>query len=120
MARGRFRYSDPEWAVIVVAATLAEMPPNAWAQQAAYEAALHASGGATTDRDTVRALEAELRQHRRVLTNVGGNLNDIARVANSTHEIAIAAAAQSVLRLVGNAVRASDTLVRDIRARLLP
>jgi hypothetical protein len=120
MARGRFRYSDSEWAVIVVAAALDGRPPNAWAQQAAYEAAVQASRGATTDRDAVFALEAELRQHRRVLTNVGGNLNDVARVANATHEIAVASATQSVLRLVGNVVRASDTLVRDIRARLLP
>lgn len=78
------------------------------------------SRGVTSDRGLVRALLEELRQHRRVLTNIGGNLNDLARVANATHEIAVATAAQTVLRLVGNVVRGSNTLARDIRARLLP
>jgi len=32
-------------------------------------------------------LRAELMEARRVLTNVGGNLNDVARHANSTSEV---------------------------------
>jgi len=120
MPRGRLRYSDLEWATIVVAAARSGMAPNAWAQQAAYDAAMSVGHGVTTDRDSVLALQEELRQHRRVLANVGGNLNDVARVANSTGEIAVASTALTVLRLVGNVVHASNDLIHDIRKRLLP
>ncbi|WP_410607534.1 hypothetical protein [Amycolatopsis sp. lyj-109] len=118
--RGMLRYSDIEWAVIVQVAALAGMKPAAWAQQAAYEAALQAHLGKGTDRGAVTALIQELREHRRVVTNVGGNLNDVAKVANSTGEIENANAAATVLRLVANVVRTADTMMKDIRQRLLP
>jgi hypothetical protein len=114
------RYSDTEWAVIVQVAARAGMRPGAWAQQAAYDAAQREHLGETADRGAVDDLTAELREHRRVLTNVGGNLNDVAKVGNATGQFEHATAAATVLRLVGNVVRASDTLVRDVRRRLLP
>ncbi len=114
------RYSDTEWAVIVQVAARAGMRPNAWVAQAAYEAALREHLGTFTERTVVTALIEELREHRRVLTNVGGNLNDVAKVANSTGEIENATAATTVLRLVANVVRGSDTLIKDVRRRLLP
>jgi hypothetical protein len=118
--RGTLRYNEFEWAVIAQVAAIADQKPGAWAQQAAYEAALRANQGEPTTREAVVELAEELRQHRRVLTNIGGNLNDLARVANSTGEIQLVAAAQTVMRLIGNVVRASDTLVVAIRKRLLP
>jgi hypothetical protein len=113
------RYSDIEWAVIVQVAAVAGMKPAAWAQQAAYEAALREHLGKGTDRGAVTALTQELREHRRVLTNVGGNLNDVAKVANSTGKIENANAAATVLRLVANVVRTADTVIKDVRERLL-
>lgn len=72
------------------------------------------------DRGAVDELLAELRQHRRVLTNIGGNLNDVARVANATGTIASpVAAAVTVLRLVRNVVLGADELLRRVRAELL-
>jgi hypothetical protein len=96
------------------------MRPGAWAQRAAYDAALREHLGAVADGGVVIALIEEVREHRRVLTNAGGNLNDVARVSNSTGEIEIAAIAMTVLRLISNVVRHSDTMVGDIRRRLLP
>jgi hypothetical protein len=114
------RFNDIEWAVIAIVADRDGKRPGAWAQQAAYEAAVRENLGTRADRDVVAALVAELREHRRVLTNIGGNLNDVARVANSTGAIENATAAQTVMRLIGNVVRSSDGLVRDIRRKLMP
>lgn len=117
--RGRLRYTDTEWAAIAVAASREAMTPGAWAQDAAYDAAVRANVGPVADPSTVGLLLEELRQHRRVLTNVGGNLNDVARVANSTSELTTAAAALATLALVRRVVSASDRLVVDMRTRLL-
>ena len=114
------RFNSTEWAVIVQVAARAGKRPGAWAQQAAYEAALREHLGDLVDRDAAKALTRELREHRRVLTNIGGNLNDVAKVANSTGQIENAIAATTVMRLIGNVIRASDTLVQDIRRKLLP
>jgi hypothetical protein len=81
--RGALRYTDDEFAVIVMVAALDRMKPGAWAQQAAYDAAIRRRRGDLADWSAVEALVAELRQHRRLLTNIGGNLNDLVRVANS-------------------------------------
>jgi hypothetical protein len=120
--RGRLRYSHTEWTVIAIVAARHGMKPGAWAQRAAYEAAVRENGGQRVDhdRDLVAELLEEMRQHRRVLTNIGGNLNDLARVANSTGTIENETAARTVMRLIGDVVRASDALVRDVHARLLP
>jgi hypothetical protein len=114
------RFNDTEWAVIAMVAAREDMRPGAWAQQAAYEAALRENLGTGAERDVVARLVTELREHRRVLTNIGGNLNDVARVANSTGAIENETAARTVMRLIGNVVRTSDSLVRDIRVTLLP
>jgi hypothetical protein len=113
------RYTDDEWAAIVQVAALSAMRPGAWAQQAAYDAARSRLRGATQERGAIDELVAELRQHRRVLTNIGGNLNDVARAANATGTIENLVAAQTVLRLVRNVVAGVDELVRRIRAELL-
>lgn len=118
--RGMLRFNDTEWAVIAMVAAREDMRPGAWAQQAAYEAALRENLGTGAERDVVARLVTELREHRRVLTNIGGNLNDVARVANSTGAIENETAARTVMRLIGNVVRTSDSLVRDIRVTLLP
>jgi len=95
------------------------MRPGAWAQRAAHLAAVHGEHGPRPDEMRVMELVAELRQHRRVLANIGGNLNDVARAVNATGEIQNPAAAQAVLRLVRNVVTASDELLVRIRAELL-
>ncbi|WP_406639099.1 hypothetical protein [Amycolatopsis sp. WGS_07] len=96
------------------------MRPSAWVAQAAYDTALREHLGTGTDRQAAAALLEELREHRRVLANIGGNVNDLARVANSTGQLEHAAALATVLRLVANVVHAADTMLTDVRRRLLP
>lgn len=95
------------------------MRPGAWVQQVAFREALARSTAPSMDLNSVTVLVEELRQHRRVLTNIGGNLNDLARVANSTGTIDSVAALHVVLRLVRNTVVASDEMVRRFRTELL-
>ena len=116
--RGMLRYSDAEWAVIVRAAERAGMRPGPWAQRAAYQAAARDQANQALDEDRVAALLVELRQHRRVLTNIGGNLNDVARAANATGAITNLAAAQTVLRLVSRVVATADEVLVRVRSEL--
>jgi hypothetical protein len=55
-----------------------------------------------------------------VLTNSGGNLNQVARAANATGVIEHPVVAATVLRLVRNTVMGADELLRRVRAELLP
>jgi len=95
------------------------MRPGAWAQLAAHDAAIRQLRGAASDPSAVDELVAELRQQRRVLTNIGGNLNQLARAANATGVIENPAAMAAVLRLVRNVVHATDELIDRVRAELL-
>ena len=116
--RGMLRYSNTEWAAIVRAAERAGMRPGPWAQRAAYQAAARDQANQGVDQDLVAELLVELRQHRRVLTNIGGNLNDVARAANTTGAIANLVAAQTVLRLVSRVVATADELLVRVRSEL--
>jgi len=111
--RGVLRYSDAEWAAIVQAAALAGMKPGPWAQRAAHHAAIQDQPQRRGLEEQVEALLAELRQYRRVLTNIGGNLNDLA-AANTTGTIPNPLAAQAVLRLVRNVVGTSAQPLRRV------
>ena len=57
-------------------------------------------------------LQNELRQARRVLRNVGGNLNDVARAANSTGELA--GETEAVQRLVTRVVESVEATVERV------
>lgn len=118
--RGLMRYTDDEWAVIVMVAAQEALKPGAYVQKAAYEAALRQHRGELFDSGVVNALLAELQENRRVLTNIGGNLNDVAKEVNSTGKVENPAAAETVLRLVRNVVLATNELVAKVRTELLP
>lgn len=118
-ARTSVLYTDKEWAVITVVAAREGMKSGAWVAQVAHDVALRAQGDTRPERELVASLIAELQEHRRVLTNIGGNLNDVAKAANSTGDIGTAEVAAAVLRLVRNVVRKSDETVAQIRAELL-
>jgi hypothetical protein len=118
--RGLMRYTDDEWAVIVMVAAQEALKPGAYVQKAAYEAALRQHHGELFDSVAVTELIKELQENRRVLTNIGGNLNDVAKAANSTGEIENPVAAETVLRLVRNLVRSTDETITKVRTDLLP
>jgi len=96
------------------------MRPGAWAQVAAHDAAVRELHGRAGDRAAVDGLVEELRQQRRVLTNVGGNLNQLARVANATGVIESPLVVATVVRLVRNVVHATDELIERVRAEAVP
>lgn len=116
--RGLLRYTDDDWAAIERAAARERMRPGAWAQLAAHEAAVWQGDGVKCDRAAVDELVAELGRCRRVLTNIGGNLNQLARAANAgrtPNELAVL----SVLRLVRRVVHGLDEVVGRVRGELL-
>ncbi len=117
--RASLRYTDSEWAAIVVAAAAAGMKPGAWLADVAFQAARDRNGGIRLERGAIDELLTELRQHRRVLTNIGGNLNQIAAVANASGEIEARDAAARVLRLVSRVVFGCDELMSKVRTELL-
>ena len=85
-------FSDLEMAKVVVGAGRDDLAVGAWVGMAALEKADElrpaTARGAGPEMQRLMELRAELMENRRVLRNVGGNLNDIARVANSTGEVA--------------------------------
>lgn len=105
------RFSDTEWATIVVAAALEGWEPNPWVQQVALEQALQRQRGDLGGTAALRELTDQIRDMRRLLRNIGGNINDLARVANSTGELPAAAQLQTVLRVLGDRVHRVDTVL---------
>lgn len=115
-------------ALIVSAAGRAGMATSAWLGEVGVRHATpsnpapdgqachdHFEAGAVMLR--LMAAEAELTQSRRVLRNVGGNLNDVARYANSTG--VLAAETGQVQQLVGRAVARVDLALADLGGLLV-
>jgi len=111
--------SDEEQSAVEGAAERAGMAPGAWLGEFGVRAArldspvrvgAGAGGGGAVALELM-ALQAELLESRRVLTNIGGNLNDVARHANSTG--ALHAATAEVQALVARVVtRVEDAVAR--------
>jgi hypothetical protein len=118
--RGALRYTDREWMVITAVAVREGKRPGAWAQQAAYDAAWYTLHGQPGYREqTVRVIE-QLRQLRNVLANIGGNVNDLAKAANSTGEIETVQVLGRTLRIVRRVAADAAATLNDVRAGLLP
>jgi hypothetical protein len=107
--------SDEELGLVSRAAAAAGLALGAWLVEAGVAAARAAAEGPgqPVGRESaplgLALLRAELAEDRRVLRNVGGNLNDVARAANATGEVA--AETVAVLGLVSRAVRRVDDTV---------
>jgi hypothetical protein len=112
--------SVQEAAVVRIAAARAGMAVGAWLGQAGVRAAvLEVQPGAVDSAEQMQQLmmvRAEVMETRRVLRNIGGNLNDVAAHANSTGEIH--PATQQVLQLVERAVARVDAVVADLDAAI--
>lgn len=105
-------FSESEWVAIEAAAARAAMAPGAWVGDSAVRAAelsgpvvpgARVSAGSVGSRmQRLMGLRSELMEDRRVLRNIGGNLNDIARVANTDGvlESTVGQVAQMVVRAV--------------------
>lgn len=115
----RVSLSDVEAAAVVAAAGRAGQAPGAWLGEAGVAAATQGRGPASSWAGVMQdlmGLRAEVMELRRVLRNVGGNLNDVAAQANATD--VVHAAAARVLGLVGRTVERVDRAVAALDARL--
>jgi hypothetical protein len=104
--------SEMEMALVKSASVREGMAAGAWLGKVGVRAAEAVPGPASAWGPVMQELmnlRAELMENRRVLRNVGGNLNDVARAANSTgesHE-----SASRVLALVARVVaRVEETV----------
>ena len=108
----RVSLSDFEAAAVHAAAARAGLDVAAWLGEAGLAEATRGRGPAGSWGPVMQALmgaQAELAAARRVLRNVGGNLNDVAAHANTTGELH--AATGRVLGLVARAVARVDLAV---------
>ncbi|PXX53933.1 hypothetical protein DFR70_12654 [Nocardia tenerifensis] len=84
-------FAPTEWALVTAAAATVGLRPGAFIAKAAVGAAkafaAQRNGAAVRTSTQVEILLAEVRELRRLLGNVAGNLNDVARHANSTGEL---------------------------------
>lgn len=113
----RVSLSDFEAAAVHAAAARAGLDVAAWLGEAGLAQATRGRGPASSWGPVMQALmgaQAELAAARRVLRNVGGNLNDVAAHANTTGEIH--AATGRVVGLVARAVARVDTAAAGMTA----
>jgi hypothetical protein len=112
--------SDEELAAIADGAERSGMAAGAWLGQvgvAAAEVGPAPRVGSPAARAQVVVaelvgLQNQLRETRRVLRNVGGNLNDVARAANSTGQLV--GETDTVARLVARVVESVEATVRQV------
>lgn len=108
--------SDAEMAQVAAAASRAGLARGAWLGDAGVRLATAETQptrpGAGEEMQALMTLRAELMEDRRVLRNVGGNLNDVARLANAESEVHPASA--RVIELVKRAVDRIDGTVASV------
>ncbi|BAD60623.1 hypothetical protein IU414_18010 [Nocardia farcinica] len=84
-------FAPAEWALVAAAAATVGLKPGAFIAKAAVGAArafaAQRNGSAVRTSGQVEILIAEVRELRRLLGNVAGNVNDVAKHANSTGEL---------------------------------
>ncbi len=124
-------FAPSEWAMILAAAGTAGMRPGAFVGMTAVAAAkayarrrqgdvaARNSGELLSLVDEVRALAEEARELRRLLGNVAGNVNDIAKHANSTHELQALQADAVLTHLRRNNNRIDVWLMRMLKLDVL-
>jgi len=118
--RGLMRFSDHEWATIVAVAARAGWSPAAWAQQVAFAFATRRQQGLTVGDESGDEILDVLQEVRRMLANIGGNINDVARTTNATGELPSADALAEMLVLLRERVQLLDTCVAVLRPGLMP
>lgn len=99
--------------MVVEAAERASLRTGAWVARAAYAESLVATGRRRQDWRGLAVLAGELRELRRLLGNIGGNLNDVARHANTEHRLA--PETERVLRLVRDLAGRTSEQLRAVR-----
>lgn len=111
-------FNEVEFAVVADAAEREAMRPGAWVARAALVESERSTGRrrAGDDSGELRAVQSELLELRRLLGNIAGNLNDVARHANTEHEWA--PETERVLALVRDLAGRTEQDLRTVRGRL--
>ncbi|UJW35173.1 MobC family plasmid mobilization relaxosome protein [Saccharothrix sp. AJ9571] len=112
-------YNDAEWLVIVRAAARDGVQPGSFVSQAALDVARMRVSGQVLDRELLTRLLEAINHHSVQLAKIGGNLNDVARHANSTHEIeTVGAEALAIMAIVRRRVAMAHGLQAALRDAL--
>lgn len=112
-------YDDIEWVVIVQAAAVEGLRPGAFVSRAALDAARVRLTGLKLDRTLLAELHEAITDQRNQLAKIGANLNDVAKHANSTHEVeTVRAPAQAILAIVLRRVNEAEQLQAALRHAL--
>lgn len=108
--------SDREMAQVATAAARAGLARGAWLGEVGVECAAAdespVPAGTGEEMQALMMLRAELMDGRRLLRNVGGNLNDVARHVNAVSELH--ASTERVTELVERAVERLDGTVSSV------
>jgi hypothetical protein len=117
--RTSLSYDNVEWSVIEQAAALEGLRPGAFVSRTALDAARVRVTGVLLDRGVLVKLHEALAHHSNRLAKIGGNLNDIAKHANSTHEVAtVREQALAIQAIVRRRVVESGVLQAAVRTAL--
>jgi hypothetical protein len=93
--------------------------PGAFVSRAAQDAARVRLTGLKLDRSLLAELHKAITDQRHQLAKIGGNLNDVAKHANSTHEVeTVRAQAQAILAIVLRRVNEAEQLQAALRHAL--
>ncbi|MGF0320673.1 hypothetical protein [Nocardia fluminea] len=121
--RKKVAFSPTEWALVEAAAATVGLRPGAFVGQAAVGAAKafakRRHGVEVRTSGEVQELTSEVRELRRLLGNVSGNVNDIAKHANSTHELNVLQADAVLAHLRRNNDRIDSWLMKILRSESL-
>jgi hypothetical protein len=117
--RTSLSFNDAEWAVIEQAAALEGLRAGAYVSRMGLDAARARVTGSTVDRGVLTQLYEALTHHSNQLAKIGGNLNDVARHANSTHEVeTVREQALAIMEIVRRRVIESGGLHAAVRHAL--
>ena len=115
MKRVTGRFNAAEYVAVTQAAARDGLTPGAWVAAVATTAAARPVGAAsaTQKHPELEGLRSELLAVRRLATNISGNLNDVAKHANSTGELKPEVVA--MMEFIRKLARRMDRVIEDIR-----
>ncbi len=109
------RFNAAEYVAVTQAAARDGLKPGAWVAAVATTAAARPVGSASMvqKHPELEGLRSELLVVRRLATNISGNLNDVAKHANSTGELKGEVVA--MMEFIRGLARRMDRVIEDIR-----
>jgi len=109
------RFNAAEYVAVTQAAARDGLTPGAWVAAVATTAAARPVGSASMvqKHPELEGLRSELLVVRRLATNISGNLNDVAKHANSTGELKGEVVA--MMEFIRKLARRMDRVIEDIR-----